>query len=242
MPIQQDPLGLQHYAAGQKKKGNTTGLSYRWALQLAIEGDLRFFSHRDMMRAMERIANRAKLPLRYSRGFNPRPVLSLPCPRPVGVATRDDRMVFALDGPADVAEFRCRLNRQAPEGLRFLAARLLRPGESLRARRVDYELGFTPGQAQSLRRRLEELKARPTWPTERQTKGGRNRRNAPGAIRTIDVRPMVGELGLQEEVLHFACVPWEQKWAKPSEVLGLLGLAEPEYLVQLVRTRIHDDM
>ncbi len=217
-------------------------MPYRWAIELAIEGDLRFFSHRDVMRAMERIANRAKLPLRYSRGFNPRPVLSLPCPRPVGVATRDDRLVFALDDPMNEAELRGRLNRQAPEGLRFLAAHLLQGSNTPRVRRVDYELALAPAQGRELRRRLEELKTMTTWPVQRRGKGGRGRKNAPRPTRTIDIKPMVGELGIQMDVLHFACLAQEQKWAKPGEVLALLGLSVPEHMGRLVRTRIDDDI
>ncbi len=107
---------------------------------------------------MERIANRAKLPLRYSRGFNPRPVLSLPCPRPVGVATLDDRLVFALDEPMDEAELRRRLNRQAPDGLRFLTAHLLQDSKTPQVRRVEYELPLAPDHVRELGQRLEELK------------------------------------------------------------------------------------
>ena len=234
-------LGPQHYAAGLKK-GSATGLPYRWAIGLAIEGDLRFLSHRDTMRAMERIANRAKLPLRYSRGFNPRPVLSLPCPCPVGVATRDDRLVFALDGPIDEAELRRRLNLQAPEGLRFLVAHLLQGSKIPQVRRVDYELKLTPDQRRELGRRLEELKTITTWTVQRRVKGRRGRRNSFSPDRTIDIKPMVGELGIQMDMLHFTCLPHEKKWAKPGEVLALLGLSVPEHLSQLVRTRIYDDI
>ncbi len=217
-------------------------MPYRWAIGLAIEGDLRFLSHRDVMRGMERIANRAKLPLRYSRGFNPRPVLSLPCPRPVGVATRDDRLVFALDDPMDEAELRRRLNSQAPEGLQFLTARLLQGSETPRACRVDYELVLAPDQGRELRRRLEELKTMTTWTVQRRVKGGRNRRNDPPTTRTIDIKPMIEEIDIQMDVLHFTCLPQEQKWSKPREVLSLLGLTGPEHLARLVRTRIDDNI
>ena len=73
----------------------------KWAIELSVEGDLRFLSHHDMMRAMERLVCRAKLPLKYTQGFNPRPVLSLSLPRPVGVASRAELLVVTLEEDLD---------------------------------------------------------------------------------------------------------------------------------------------
>jgi uncharacterized protein (DUF2344 family) len=42
-----------------------------------VEGDLRFLSHHDCLRAMERLAARARLPVRYTQGFNPRIKMSI---------------------------------------------------------------------------------------------------------------------------------------------------------------------
>ena len=54
----------------------------RLALWFAIAGDLRYLSHRDTMRAWQRVFVRAQMPLRYSQGFNPHLRFSLPLPRP----------------------------------------------------------------------------------------------------------------------------------------------------------------
>ena len=75
--------------------------SRAWSIRFAVEGDVRFLSHLDVLRAIERIAARAGLPLRYSRGFNPRPKFSVPHPRPVGVAARRDLLVLSLDRDLD---------------------------------------------------------------------------------------------------------------------------------------------
>ena len=66
---------------------------------LAVEGDLRFLSHRDMMRAVARALLRARLPLQYTQGFHPHPVVSLALPRPVGVSADEDLLVFSLAAP-----------------------------------------------------------------------------------------------------------------------------------------------
>ena len=101
-------------------------MGQRWAVCLGVDGDLRFGSHHDMMRAIERLAVRAELPLAYTQGFNPRPKLSIVCPRPVGVVSRGDLLVMALTESIDADQL-CHRLRQAcpPPGLDVVGARPL---------------------------------------------------------------------------------------------------------------------
>ena len=194
------------------------------------------------MRAAERTALRAHLPVHYTRGFNPHPVLSLPCPRPTGVATRDDLLVLALDevdeeplSPSDLVE---RLNRSAPQGMRFREA-VAWPGKiSPQPRRVTFRLDLTAPQAEDVRQRLEHLQAEQTWPVDRQKKS--KHRKAPRA-RSIDLRPMVCDLRLDDTSLLFTLVGSGELWARPNEVLRLLGLDERVDLARLVRTEAEFD-
>jgi len=194
------------------------------------------------MRAVTRIAGRANLPLRYSQGFNPRPVLSLPCPRPVGIATRDDRLVLALDRGVEPDALVRRLNEQAPEGMRFRDAQPLPAGRSsLPPVRVAYELLLPEETAQALKPRLDELATLPSWPVPRAGKPAGHRSKRPTKSRTIDLRPRVANLELRDGRLCFVCVPHEQSWARPGEVLRLLGLDDSALLAQVVRTEMDTD-
>lgn len=211
---------------------------------MAVEGDLKFLSHHDMMRVMERLASRAKLPLRYSRGFNPRPILSLPCPRPVGVASRDDVLVLALDEPVPTDAVLSALNAHAPEGMSFRDARVLPVGQtSVHAERMEYETPVNVEDIPALRRRIEALRQEHAWIVERRKKPSRRERTQHQTPRTgpLDVKPLIAELRLRGERLCFACVPHEQKWAKPKEILHLVGLSEPKRLARVVRTNIQAD-
>jgi radical SAM-linked protein len=188
---------------------------------------------------MERIASRAKLPLRYSRGFNPRPILSLPCPRPVGVATRDDVLVLALEAPVSAPALPAGLNAQAPEGLSFLDAQRLPDGQtSVQIMRVEYEAPVEPQRVRLVEERIQALRDENAWIVERRGKPRRGKQDSPSRTRGLDVKPMVAELNLHEGRLCFACVPHDQKWAKPSEILHLLGLRQPEAAAGVVRTKL----
>lgn len=216
-------------------------LSYRWAIQLAIEGDLRFLSHHDMMRAFERISSRAKLPLRYSQGFNPRPVFSLTCPRPVGVTTLDDRLVFALNGKIEKADLLARLNHHSLKGMRFISSRLLEEKvKTLYPKSVTYEIPLPKNCAEVTIRCIEKLKDKPIWAVQRKLKPKRGKKPRE-ETREIDIKPMLSRLEISGGVLQFVCIEQDGAWARPGEVLELVGLTVPKHLAELVRIKIEDD-
>ena len=209
------------------------GPPHRWAVRFAIEGDLRFLSHHDCMRLMERLVVRAGLALRYSQGFNPHPVLSMPLPRPVGVATRDDLLVLALEGPVDAQDVLDRLSRQAPRGLRFLSAAPMAPGKAPRPARAFYELLLSPVEEEALRPRLAELESQADWTVRRTTVGSRGKQTV---SRPIDLRPLVEHIEIRECVLRFTLRRQTDAWARPAELLGWLGLEGPQAAARVVRT------
>ena len=65
-------------------------------VRFGIRGLLRFLSHAETLRLFERGCVRAGVPVKYSQGFNPHAKLSLPLPRPVGVASDDELLVVRL--------------------------------------------------------------------------------------------------------------------------------------------------
>ncbi|MEI8261382.1 MAG: TIGR03936 family radical SAM-associated protein, partial [Actinomycetes bacterium] len=56
-------------------------------LRYAKRGRLRFSSHRDFQRALERALRRADIPMAYSAGFHPHPKVSYANAAPTGVAS-----------------------------------------------------------------------------------------------------------------------------------------------------------
>jgi len=64
-------------------------------ITFGIEGNLCYLSHHETVSMLQRALIRAGVRLVYSQGFNPRPRLSLPLPRAVGVRS-DCEMLCAL--------------------------------------------------------------------------------------------------------------------------------------------------
>ena len=79
--------------------------------------EVRFVSHLDMQRLFQRAFRRAGLPLSYSKGFNPHPLLSFATALSVGYTSECEYFDVFLDEKIDVDEFRSRVNAVLPEGV-----------------------------------------------------------------------------------------------------------------------------
>lgn len=194
----------------------------RWAFAFSVEGDVRFISHRDMMRLFERALARADLPVRFTEGFNPHPRLSIPVPRTVGVASQAETIVIEFDRPIDGDDATRRLNAQMPKDIRLTDARRLTPRERLVPELVRYRLELPPGAQtgtpaiSNLTERIAEIGRADALPIER--------KDAPGKkTRRIDVRPFLVELKSDGDAVEFTLRVTPEGTARPREIAQLLG-------------------
>jgi len=185
------------------------------------------------MRVIERLAVRAGLPLRYSQGFNPHPVLSLPLPRPVGVATRDDLLILALNEEVTPQELVARLNDHAPRGLRFLWAQEMETRKAPRPAKAFYEIELDGPRLEAVRARLAELLPQAAWNAQRTTVSSRGQSSV---SRAIDLRPLAEGIEIAPGLLRFTLVRRGDAWARPAELLRMIGLEDPAILARVVRT------
>ena len=77
-----------------------------------------WMSHLDLMRVFQRAFKRAGLPLTHTKGFNPRPSVSIALPLSVGVESICELLDFDLEGePIPVEEIRDKLNAALTSGI-----------------------------------------------------------------------------------------------------------------------------
>ena len=80
-----------------------------------------WISHLDLMRMFQRAFKRAGLPLTHTKGFNPRPSVSIALPLSVGIESSCELLDFDLDGETlDNREIKQRLNEALIAGVRVL--------------------------------------------------------------------------------------------------------------------------
>jgi len=78
---------------------------------------VRFISHLDMQRLLQRTFRRANLPLAYSQGFNPHPLLSFASALAVGYTSDAEWIDIKLAHEADPDELLRSINEALPIGL-----------------------------------------------------------------------------------------------------------------------------
>jgi radical SAM-linked protein len=201
----------------------------RVRIRFSKQGDLRLIGHRDLMRCLERLFRRAGLALSFSEGFHPKPRVTFPLALAVGIEGIDEVMELELAEPATAAELLRRLSPHAPPGLVFRAVEVLPAGSrKARVQSATYEAPIPSTCRAGLGQRIERLLAAASWPIER----------ARGRA-AIDLRPLVSELALREDVLAMRLRVDSRGSVGPREVLTALGLSEIERQgVRLRRTAV----
>lgn len=92
-------------------------------LRFTKTGDMRFLSHHDLMRLLERLSRRADLPIRHTEGFNPKAKITFASALGLGITGREEVVEIELDGDISGDDVITRLNPLLPEGIQLLSGR-----------------------------------------------------------------------------------------------------------------------
>jgi radical SAM family uncharacterized protein/radical SAM-linked protein len=213
----------------------------RVRLRYTKDERVRFISHLDLLRELERTFRRAELAVVYSEGFSPRPRVSSGPPLPLGWTSDAEWIDVDLAGEwseTDLAALLESLNGLAAPGVEFELAAAMPSGVASLAAEIasgTYVARFpSPPFALSfgqLERQADAFLAAATVSIERTRKRG---------TQQIDIRPLVREftvVGDHEVILSVAA--GSSGSVKPTEVLQwALGLEADQ--VPLIR--IHKTM
>lgn len=89
-------------------------------LRYAKEGNLRFISHLDLVRGFERAFRRGGLPIAFSEGYHPHPLMSFGPALPLGIESSAEYLDLTLTQQMEAQDLHDRLNGAFPEGLRIM--------------------------------------------------------------------------------------------------------------------------
>jgi radical SAM-linked protein len=109
----------------------------RIRVQYAKRGRLRFTSHRDVARMLERALRRAQVPMAFSAGFSPHPKLSYVGAAPTGVASEAEYLELGLAEERDPEQLRVALDGALPPGIDIVATEQVRAGDRPLPERID---------------------------------------------------------------------------------------------------------
>jgi radical SAM-linked protein len=190
----------------------------RVRLRFRKHGDLRWISHHDLMRTVERLFRRAALRLGLSQGFHPKARLMFPSALALGVEGWDEVLEFELAEHGDAEQLAVRLAAQAPAGLTITHVQCLPPGAAkARVRRMTYRITVPEARRADLESRLQQFRDQETCWVQRDA-----------GPTTVDVKAGLDQLDFQQGVLQFRLRSQGPVPVRPREVLGVLGLADLE--------------
>ena len=180
--------------------------------------DLRWISHRDLVRAFERLFRRCDLPLRMSEGFHPKARMSFPLALSLGIASNGEVMEFELTEPAEAKQLAEQLASQAPQGLDIIALRMLEEGEGkAQIRSVTYEVPIPTTRHEQLQKMLAQFNRQESLLIQRD-----------GSQRQIDLKAGSDHLEFRDGNLRFSLPVNRSGSVRPREVLQALGVADLE--------------
>ncbi len=222
----------------------------RYRLRYSKLGAERFQGHLDTLRTLPRVFRRAGIPLNYSQGFHPHPLLSFGPALPLGTSALGELVDVTLGIEIADEELRTRFNEAAPAGLLIEDLKRLGAGDPKLHRvlaTADYLVSLesdalieAAGGVESLARLCAEVSTATELPIVRRDKKGREKtKNLAELVRHVGLGARWApdpRLALDPDAVAIAMqLRIDQGWlARPQEVLGLLGLEELEAL-ELVR-------
>ena len=215
-------------------------------IKFRLSGTLRFLSHAETLRVFQRACVRARINIQYSQGFNPRPKISLPLPRPVGVESDDELLYLRLDKSIRAQEhkntsnaddlyssIKDNLSAQLPEGCELISVNLARAGRSFQPSSATYI--FTVKSEyfnENLRVRIEQLLASENLKIHRQTD-----KKSP-KVKNVDVRVFLESIKMDGRSIIVECNINPAGSIRIEEILRLLELDEGKLALPIRRTKV----
>jgi radical SAM-linked protein len=148
-------------------------VAQRIRLRYARLGRLRFSSHRDFQRALERAIRRAGLPIAYSAGFSPHPKISYANSAPTGAASEAEYVEIGLTEERDPDFVRRDLDAALPPGLDIVDAVVARTSDfASRLEASRWRIELPEVSAVDLQRARDAFWAAETIEVERMAKSG----------------------------------------------------------------------
>lgn len=82
--------------------------------------EVKYISHLDFVKFIQRTVRRAGLPMSYSQGFNPHPLMAVALPLSVGVTSQCELMRISLENDYSENEVKNALNSVFPNGFKII--------------------------------------------------------------------------------------------------------------------------
>ena len=198
----------------------------RMIFEFGKTGRLRYISHLDLQRFMQRALRRTDLPVAYSQGFSPHPQMSFASALAMGWSSDVELLDVKLTEAVDEEHAREQLDRALPPEMPVYRARLVEdrfPALMARLIWADYKIELSGETAEAVIGAIEGYMAEESVIAMRKTKSGE---------KPADIRKMTADLRAEGTTVYARLKLTEQETVKPDLLLRTLaeraGVAEAE--------------
>ena len=184
-------------------------------------GSLQYISHLDLVRTMSKIITRAKLPLWYTEGFNPKPKMIFAAPLSIGTESVCEFMDLRLIDDLPPEQIKARLNANMTDEMQVIEA-YYTEDKLTDLKWLSYSIDITTDNASE--ELAEKCQTVLLGESVLVTKKAKPREVAP----TVDIRPLIKDIKaeLRGAAIHIDAV----LSADASSFLN------PEYVVKALKT------
>jgi len=188
-------------------------------LKYTKQGKVRWISHRDVARALERAFRITQLPLAFTEGFSPRPKVSFGLALSTGHESDGEYLDLVFTGPVELDTLPALLGEALPAGIDVTDAVALNdraPALQEAVTAVGWKVEVADITAAELQRHVDAAITSPTLVIEKRRKG-----------RDVaeDIRPIIRHLAVLQGVPATVVMELETqpRSAKPGDVLAAMS-------------------
>ena len=174
------------------------------------------------MKFFQRALTRAGFNLKFSQGFNPRPKMSLPLPRSVGVASDDEMLTANIDIDEDIKEHIKSLTKQLPDGCGIIEAGL-----------YESKISYKPESAVY---RFELKGSFEQKPDLQKNDGLIERKSKSGDIKKIDINEFIKNIDIDKNSVNVSVAITEKGSLRVEEILNILNIDRSTLAAPVRRT------
>ena len=102
-------------------------------IRFAKRGEMRFIGHLDIMRFFQKALRRAEIPVSYTQGFHPHPIMSFASPLGIGLTSEGEYLDIEVEESGPSEAMCALLNREMAGGMEILSWRRLPDDEKTNA-------------------------------------------------------------------------------------------------------------
>ena len=202
-------------------------------IRFGKEGMMRFIGHLDVLRTFQKIFRRAGVPMVYSKGYSPHPVMSFALPLGLGLSSEGEYLDAAIEDGADPAAVLLALQEATSEELPVYSLRVL------------------PEKAENAMAAVGGAVWKATLPSNMPAEGAKTALKAilareaiilPKKTKTremeLDIRPMIISAAVEDGAVLMTLAAGSKANLSPDMVLGLIAKeagADPEKLIWQIR-------